>query len=233
MVTPLVGVWIEISGGPLRCSLRNVTPLVGVWIEISYELPYRGQAHSHSPCGSVDWNIVTNAEHNRRTCHSPCGSVDWNLSACVGIVLPSGHSPCGSVDWNNYYESKTTGDAVTPLVGVWIEISANAFCLGVKSVTPLVGVWIEMMYSKIFPPFPLGHSPCGSVDWNSFPLIEASARSVTPLVGVWIEIVWGLAEHTSRTCHSPCGSVDWNRLNRINNVAWRCHSPCGSVDWNP
>ena len=53
-VTPLVGVWIEIPEAIESILSAMVTPLVGVWIEISYELPYRGQAHSHSPCGSVD-----------------------------------------------------------------------------------------------------------------------------------------------------------------------------------
>ena len=33
-VTPLVGVWIEISYGVSQVSGIDVTPLVGVWIEI-------------------------------------------------------------------------------------------------------------------------------------------------------------------------------------------------------
>ena len=34
MVTPLVGVWIEIIHNPLVYKVICVTPLVGVWIEI-------------------------------------------------------------------------------------------------------------------------------------------------------------------------------------------------------
>ena len=34
LVTPLVGVWIEISGWLWLNSYGHVTPLVGVWIEI-------------------------------------------------------------------------------------------------------------------------------------------------------------------------------------------------------
>ena len=56
----------------------------------------------------------------------------------------------------------------------------------------------------------MGHSPCGSVDWNWS--IPESARGIKR--------------------HSPCGSVDWNiespgRYNRQTS-----HSPCGCVDWN-
>ena len=35
--------------------------------------------------------------------------------------------------------------SVTPLVGVWIEISTNFCHVNVSGVTPLVGVWIEIM----------------------------------------------------------------------------------------
>ena len=81
---------------------------------------------------------------------------------------------------------------VTPLVGVWIEITNNRhdhrnplslplWECGLKSfsyspgywfrsVTPLVGVWIEI-YKQPFCSF---------------------SRIVTPLVGVWIEITNGL-----------------------------------------
>ena len=37
MVTPLVGVWIEISLNSLLPHFCNVTPLVGVWIEITLQ----------------------------------------------------------------------------------------------------------------------------------------------------------------------------------------------------
>ena len=33
-VTPLVGVWIEITKMKRRSTMLDVTPLVGVWIEI-------------------------------------------------------------------------------------------------------------------------------------------------------------------------------------------------------
>ena len=35
--------------------------------------------------------------------------------------------------------------AVTPLVGVWIEMPANGLSIYKRLVTPLVGVWIEIV----------------------------------------------------------------------------------------
>ena len=55
---------------------------------------------------------------------------------------------------------------VTPLVGVWIEIPAHVFLSALLLVTPLVGVWIEIIYIKL----------C------------CVGLKVTPLAGVWIEI---------------------------------------------
>ena len=56
--------------------------------------------------------------------------------------------------------------AVTPLVGVWIEICVLHHLYNGTFVTPLVGVWIEI---------------------NKVEAIK-NAITVTPLVGVWIEI---------------------------------------------
>ena len=53
-VTPLVGVWIEISGNYGHGYRMGVTPLVGVWIEIDIASYGTSQVSGHSPCGSVD-----------------------------------------------------------------------------------------------------------------------------------------------------------------------------------
>ena len=77
---------------------------------------------------------------------------------------------------------------VTPLVGVWIEMSALFAQETALSVTPLVGVWIEIslliLLTRISQSLPSWE--CGL----KLPLDPAvSLRSqVTPLVGVWIEI---------------------------------------------
>ena len=57
--------------------------------------------------------------------------------------------------------------AVTPLVGVWIEIYEPIVKFATELVTPLVGVWIEIYYRGAY----------------------GICCTVTPLVGVWIEIV--------------------------------------------
>ena len=75
---------------------------------------------------------------------------------------------------------------VTPLVGVWIEISEHLTVGRTRCVTPLVGVWIEIS-SKV---------------------PGATGGLVTPLVGVWIEISFNAVRSGFSMSHSPCGSVD-------------------------
>ena len=56
------------------------------------------------------------------------------------------------------------GYAVTPLVGVWIEIAIDNSLICFPDVTPLVGVWIEINIEDAIDARKNGHSPCGSVD---------------------------------------------------------------------
>ena len=76
--------------------------------------------------------------------------------------------------------------AVTPFVGVWIEIAIECVDVVLKEVTPFVGVWIEI---------------AGGFRGR------ASGR-VTPFVGVWIEIRNWSVLHRNRRRHSLRGSVD-------------------------
>ena len=122
-----------------------VTPLAGVWIEIYITSWKRSAFSCHSPCGSVDWNVYCLAvvlhvplSLPLRECglkyhcclniisddrHSPCGSVDWNLCSLLHLSLAFSHSPCGSVDWNTVHIIINAHIKVTPLAGVWIEIT--------------------------------------------------------------------------------------------------------------
>ena len=75
---------------------------------------------------------------------------------------------------------------VTPCVGVWIEIAADASGEYAVSVTPCVGVWIEIIVK------------CA----------ECSHNLVTPCVGVWIEICVPPVITSEYFSHSLCGSVD-------------------------
>ena len=93
---------------------------------------------------------------------------------------------CGLKSYN-FLISKKLG-AVTPLVGVWIEIRIRIRMVRQESVTPLVGVWIEIKCIELVNPS-LDVTPLVGV-W-----IEIAIRrglnckdTVTPLVGVWIEI---------------------------------------------
>ena len=74
-VTPLAGVWIEISGIRANSASPSVTPLAGVWIEIT----------SHYTIIGGDWSLPLRE----------CGLklVSAHMGARTG-----GHSPCGSVD---------------------------------------------------------------------------------------------------------------------------------------
>ena len=120
----------------------------------------------HSPCGSVDWNKSNMTGKSRHKGHSLCGSVDWNFVSHANVLLPLSHSLCGSVDWNKLCCRSPPSQEVTPLMGVWIEIYCRCELRLMRFVTPLVGVWIEMtdVASKLI--CFVRHSPCGSVDWN-------------------------------------------------------------------
>ena len=53
---------------------------------------------------------------------------------------------------------------VTPLAGVWIEISVFFNFYADDEVTPLAGVWIEIEKEDVCGTMHQGHSSCGSVD---------------------------------------------------------------------
>ena len=53
LVTPCVGVWIEMAMEYVPYEEPKVTPCVGVWIEILRRAP-GWHCRSHSLCGSVD-----------------------------------------------------------------------------------------------------------------------------------------------------------------------------------
>ncbi len=54
IVTPYVGVWIEILVGCGEQSQIDVTPYVGVWIEIKSECIELPDKQGHPLCGGVD-----------------------------------------------------------------------------------------------------------------------------------------------------------------------------------
>ena len=70
-----MGVWIEIYIAEKQSLIEKVTPLVGVWIEITYvrEILLSVKSLPLWECG-LKYLICKSAGYAR--CHSPCGSVD-------------------------------------------------------------------------------------------------------------------------------------------------------------
>ena len=64
----------------------------------------------------------------------------------------------------NIDKDKIVGAYVTPLAGVWIEITITNAKIADATVTPLAGVWIEIITKEVFVVLCSSHSPCGSVD---------------------------------------------------------------------
>ena len=54
--------------------------------------------------------------------------------------------------------------AVTPFVGVWIEVLKTLAGGVMTGVTPFVGVWIEVLHRKDMIKMEISHSLRGSVD---------------------------------------------------------------------
>ena len=76
IVTPFVGVWIEIRVTHLFIGMKGVTPFVGVWIEIYTWARIKGEA-GVTPFVGVWIEIVILQRNSFRTvCHSLRGSVD-------------------------------------------------------------------------------------------------------------------------------------------------------------
>ena len=100
------------------------------------------------------------------------------------------HSPRGSVDWNQCLQLLIE---ITPLsLPSWecgLKYIKKEWYWCHQLVTPLVGVWIEISSKKKVTHANICHSPRGSVDWNSSVISATTKAVVTPLVGVWIEIV--------------------------------------------
>ncbi len=76
VVTPCVGVWIEIDVQTTIQGINNVTPCVGVWIEIS-QLACTARSRAVTPCVGVWIEIVPIlAPVVNGSRHSLRGSVD-------------------------------------------------------------------------------------------------------------------------------------------------------------
>ena len=180
-----------------------------------------------------------------------CGlkSLGWLAIVAIHPSLPLWE--CG-LKFHRSQEERL-GVLVTPLVGVWIEITHWVWVYPQQEVTPLVGVWIEIIFSK---------HRCG---YNaSLPLWEWGLKYLHLLLSVTGIRSLPLWECGLKYCKEgadvssleslplwECGLKYVKHGKEINNgeslPLWecglkssrmhsssgcRCHSPCGSVDWN-
>ena len=214
----------------------------------------RGYSRRHSPCGSVDWNRDMGRTADTGICHSPCGSVDWNIIRIIHRISHRTSLPVWECGLKSWYASiaccsqtslpvwecglKFTIGQEQPTVlaslPVWecgLKYGCYAALKEYIGHSPCGSVdWNRKDSSLDFGKG--GHSPCGSVDWNMPPCKGGKGKGVTPRVGVWIEIRMKYPMQRSTYSHSPCGSVDWNEKWRNSVRIGIRHSPCGSVDWN-
>ena len=167
IVTPCVGVWIEIRERIRGIGKDGVTPCVGVWIEIEEYPKICNRLICHSLRGSVDWNFFYCVPDWIAKNVTPCVGVWIEMTNVLDFVLQCTVTPCVGV-WIEMQDLRIDrlDNAVTPCVGVWIEIFGKDLLMIDTEVTPCVGVWIEILAAFNF----------------------SSCLAVTPCVGVWIEI---------------------------------------------
>ena len=156
LVTPCVGVWIEISSAPAAASASaTVTPCVGVWIEIVFSDHPDLEPGKVTPCVGVWIEITSFSDYKVPDGVTPCvgvwieiiapillppslwrhslrGSVDWNPVQGICMVGKDGHSLRGSVDWNTWN--------ITPILNItrhslrgsvdWNNVYVNGCCYG-------------------------------------------------------------------------------------------------------
>ena len=213
VVTPCVGVWIEIVK-PCCLSERIVSlPAWECGLKLVYVLILAKFAHGSLPAWECGLKLYSLLWYFMSKSHSLRGSVDWNpfriencwlilVTPCVGVWIeielsstPSKSSEChslrGSVDWNQYVtRGKTRTCKVTPCVGVWIEIRVKkSSCSTALKSLPAWECGLKFCVRSWF--FcKLLVTPCVGV-WIEIPCQNLWIRgdAVTPCVGVWIEIV--------------------------------------------
>ena len=144
-----------------------VTPLVGVWIEILLPPLNNFINRSHAPRGRVDWN--------------------WKL-------------------WRyrrNYWRSR-------PSWACGLKYYQSFRLSQMHAVTPLVGVWIEMLMVFKGSAGKWGHAPRGRVDWNNNSVGHLTVKLGHAPRG---RVDWNKndeEEFQQIFCHAPRGRVDWN-----------------------
>ena len=207
-----------------------VTPCVGVWIEMAFALSMISCCRLSLPvweCGLKCHNFILLLVWRWSLPVWECGLKSLSrkyicfcrtVTPCVGVwieIRGKGRIPrpvhrslpvweCGLKSYLDLGHALKR--SVTPCVGVWIEIKQGSYQTCNRRVTPCVGVWIEIGLPWVVKIKNTCHSLCGSVDWNFFRPFASIKIIVTPCVGVWIEIGCVCAD-TYGTTVTPCVGV--------------------------
>ena len=98
MVTPCVGVWIEMLILSQKGTLPDVTPCVGVWIEIQKRQALRSESYV-TPCVGV-WIEIVQSERRKQSYlwSLPAWECGLKLVTTNGLCTSLRHSLRGSVD---------------------------------------------------------------------------------------------------------------------------------------
>ena len=142
IVTPCVGVWIEIAVPIQNLSEEVVTPCVGVWIEMAEWYRNRGCGFV-TPCVGV-WIEIA---------RFPAASTRLSVTPCVGVWIEIPY---------HFARYSTNGSLPAWECGLKFVVFVCLSLLDI--VTPCVGVWIEIYKGKAPVRNILSHSLRGSVD---------------------------------------------------------------------
>ncbi len=167
VVTPCVGVWIEIVRTSSSVAIFSSLP---AWeCGLKYKVSLRPVTQSRvTPCVGV-WIEMVRTSSSVAT---------FSVTPCVGVWI--------EIKQGDIYRMI---DLVTPCVGVWIEMTYNKSTIFCTLGHSLRGSVDWNRFKIIDFDSQIGHSLRGSVDWNiHVGLSLASICDVTPCVGVWIEI---------------------------------------------
>ena len=167
MVTPHVGVWVEIkrwktmhvcllSRPTWACELKSVVVLVRLF-----------DVSGHAPRGRVSWNIKSYYNQLYSVLSRPTWACELKCFNTVSDPQPPRSRPTWACELKltgiqalrDVYKSRPTWACelkcridkrniymghVTPHVGVWVEIPAFGAINKCHYVTPHVGVWVEI-----------------------------------------------------------------------------------------
>ena len=162
-----MGVWIEIIIFFVIGLCHLVTPFMGVWIEIkilskTFHYPW---SHPLWVCGL---KFIPGKNRESFVPSHPLWVCGLKSVLCDPLTAAMGHTLYGCVDWNSFWEIQiAVMSCVTPFMGVWIEIcqhQCNMLSLDRHTLYGCVD-WNCSEHRKSG--FYRSHTLYGCVDWNT------------------------------------------------------------------